>query len=272
MMIGSDSEQGYALAARRHLIGCRVLWRELCAVVAQSPCSWTFDILAKELHDTPEVLRRRIQTAIDAAEAQATVDEKSLYRYRPERRPLEAIVLGYGLCSKAVAGLRAQRTPLVLARAHDCITLLLGSRQRYAQYFAANPGTFWFSQGWLETSAMPSAQSLVRLRSELEARFDDADDVEYVLECETKWMRQYSRAAWVSQLPDASGAGAQATRECAASLGWSTDELQGCNGLLQRLVDFSVMDSCDDILVAQPGETFEFTGDKEIVRVVDVAE
>ncbi|MFV1980286.1 MAG: DUF1638 domain-containing protein [Rhodothermia bacterium] len=33
----------------------------------------------------------------------------------------------------------------VLPRAHDCITLLMGSRTRYLEYFKAHPGTYFRS-------------------------------------------------------------------------------------------------------------------------------
>jgi len=38
----------------------------------------------------------------------------------------------------------------VVPRAHDCITLLLGSKERYAKLFGERPGTYWYSAGWLE--------------------------------------------------------------------------------------------------------------------------
>jgi hypothetical protein len=37
----------------------------------------------------------------------------------------------YGLCNLALTSLRARAVPVVVPRAHDCITLYLGSRQRY---------------------------------------------------------------------------------------------------------------------------------------------
>jgi hypothetical protein len=42
---------------------------------------------------------------------------------------------------------------MVVPRAHDCIALLLGSREKYAVYFDAHPGTFYQSPGWVERAA-----------------------------------------------------------------------------------------------------------------------
>ncbi len=69
--------------------------------------------------------RSRSRRAIDAVERETDA---------------EAIVLGYGLCSRGTEKLRCQRCQLVVPRAHDCITLLLGDKQRYSDYVAQHPG------------------------------------------------------------------------------------------------------------------------------------
>ena len=91
------------------------------------------EMLPQGLHNEPDRLRRELQEAIDKVEA--------------EHAP-EAIVVGYGLCSRGTEGVRTKRAKLVLARAHDCITLLLGSKERYADYVGQAPGTYWYSPGW----------------------------------------------------------------------------------------------------------------------------
>ncbi|MBN1845729.1 MAG: DUF1638 domain-containing protein, partial [Sedimentisphaerales bacterium] len=62
----------------------------------------------------------------------------------------DAILLGYGRCNDGVAGLQARAVPLVIPRAHDCITLFFGSAQAYERYFQDNPGTFFRTTGWTE--------------------------------------------------------------------------------------------------------------------------
>lgn len=70
------------------------------------------------LHDRPDHLRASLQGVINELEARDDID---------------AITLLYGLCGCGTAGLRAGRHPLVIPRAHDCITLFLGSRERFAE-------------------------------------------------------------------------------------------------------------------------------------------
>ena len=52
---------------------------------------------------------------------------------RSDKAGYEAILFGYALCGNGLLGLTAFTVPLVIPRAHDCITLLLGSRQQSAQ-------------------------------------------------------------------------------------------------------------------------------------------
>ncbi len=103
------------------VIACGVFEPELAAlgVLAREDLSFVFVELGA--HDQPIVLRARLQAEIDAA-----VD-------------VDAVVLLFGLCGLATAGLRAGSVPLVIARAHDCGLLLLGSSERYLDVFGAEP-------------------------------------------------------------------------------------------------------------------------------------
>ena len=107
---------------RLKLIACEIMYRELCTAVARSVNLVDVEFLPKGLHDIGQAgMSSRL------AEVLAGVDET---RY-------EAILLGYGLCSNGLVGLAARSIPLVVPRAHDCITLFLGSKERYLEYFRA---------------------------------------------------------------------------------------------------------------------------------------
>jgi hypothetical protein len=47
-------------------------------------------------------------------------------------------------------GLTARTIPLVFPRAHVCITLFFGNKERYLEYFYANPGVYFKTTGWIE--------------------------------------------------------------------------------------------------------------------------
>jgi hypothetical protein len=120
---------------RLKLIACEIMYRELCAAVARSVNQVDVEFLPKGLHDIGQA-----KMSGRLGEVLAAVDES---RY-------EAILLGYGLCSNGLVGLAARSVPLVVPRAHDCITLFLGSKERYLEYFQGHPGVYFKTSGWIE--------------------------------------------------------------------------------------------------------------------------
>ncbi len=65
------------------------------------------------------------------------------------------IVLGYGLCSNGVAGLKAPVNGFYVPRVHDCIALYLGSLERYHRFFRERPGTYYLTKNWIENQKDP---------------------------------------------------------------------------------------------------------------------
>jgi hypothetical protein len=101
----------------------------------------TYEVLDFGLHLTPEKLRSQLQEAINAASAE-----------------VDTIILGYGLCSMAVVGLKATGCTLVVPRVDDCIAIFLGSRVAYQKQFGQEPGTYYLTKGWIEVSDTPFAE------------------------------------------------------------------------------------------------------------------
>lgn len=118
------------------LILCNVFQREASWCIARSPN--VIDSESTELgeHARSAGLRQLLQGKIDEAEASGN--------------NYDAILLLFGLCGNATVGLQARKTRLVIPRAHDCCTILLGSRAKYAEHFAAAPSTPFSSVGYLE--------------------------------------------------------------------------------------------------------------------------
>ena len=116
------------------LIACEIAVREFCFAAARSINIIDPEFLNQGYHDTPGKGREAVQQRIDAV---------------PEGK-YDAIVLGYALCSNILTGLTARHTRLVIPRAHDCITFFLGSKERYQECFEENPGTYYYTSGWLE--------------------------------------------------------------------------------------------------------------------------
>jgi hypothetical protein len=208
------------------VVACEVLFREVCLCAARAKTVIDLTFLRRGLHSNPDQLREALQQAI------AQTDEAQG----------EAVALGYGLCSNGVAGLRARGRPLVIPRAHDCITLLLGSREAYDRVFSARPGTYYYSGGWIERGAdtVPrtpeDGQGLEAPFEELVAKYG-RDNAEYLWELQASWIANYTHAAHIdTALGDLDGYRAH-TRQVASDRGWQFEELPGDLALLQALLD-----------------------------------
>jgi hypothetical protein len=235
---------------RLKLISCEVLFRELCALVARSPHQVDVEFLPKGLHDLGgKKMAGRLQAVIDEVDAAS----------------YDAILLGYALCGNGIVGLQAQKVPLVVPRGHDCITLFLGSRKRYLEYFDANPGTYFKTSGWIERgkSNSPQLGAGVSL-DELVAKYGE-DDGRYIFEQLTQ---QYRQIAFIEMGVEPDARFEEAARAQAEALQWSFDKLQGELALLRRFINGDW--ESDDFLVVPPGSRIEPTYDDRIVKVEEV--
>ena len=226
---------------RLKLISCEVLYREMCVAVARSPHQVDFEFLPKGLHDLGgPVMRARLQEAID--------------RVDPTRH--EAVLLGYALCGNGVAGLVSRTLPLVIPRAHDCIALLMGGRDRYRDYFENNPGVYFRSTGWLERAEDLDQAAL------LIARYGE-DNGRYLLEQFNGYQRNYRQLAYIATGLEPDGRFERQAREEAARRGWQFEIIRGDLRLLERLVAGDWDDN--DFLVVPPGWRVKPTYDGAVI-------
>ena len=242
MPINSDKMK----ALKLKIISCNVLWRELCYYAALSPNTFEFQYLPWGLHRDPNELRAELQKAVDGTPA-----------------GFDAILLGYGLCSKGVEGISSRTTRLVIPRGHDCITFFLGSRARYQAYFDAHPGTYWYTPGWIENHLAPGKDRYEQTYAEYTAKFGE-DNARYLMEMEQDWFNKYSTAAYVDLSVGNADAHRAYTRQCADWLHWQYDDIQGDPSLLRRFVNGEW--SGEDFLTVEPAHHIEATNDDSIVR------
>lgn len=247
---------------RLRCIGCEVLARPLYLAAARSRHVVDVELLRRGLHEIPADLRSRLQAMIDETDA-TTYD---------------AVVLGYALCGAATAGLRAGTVPLVVPRAHDCITLFLGDRERYRHEFTADPGTFWYVQDYLEREDAPGAELTglgIGAGSEDEMKATHAeyverygrDNADYLMEVLGAWRSHYDRAAYVDMdVADGSHVEERA-RTDAERRGWRFEKVAGDVILVRRLLEG---DWERDFLVVRPGERVVMSYDDDVVRAEPV--
>jgi hypothetical protein len=233
---------------RLKLAACEVLYRELCAAVARSVNQVDLEFLPKGLHDLgSDRMRARLQEAVDRAEGAA----------------YDAIVFGYALCGNGVAGLVARSSPLVIARAHDCITLFLGSRERYAEYFQSHSGVYFKTSGWIERGRHLDSQLSLTF-DDLAARFGE-ENARYL---DDELTRHYGQLTYIEMGVEPDGRFADQTRREAAARGWTFEKVQGDMALLQQLVDGPWDD--DRFVTVPPGSRVAASHDDAILRVEKV--
>lgn len=169
--------------AQYRVLACASLARAVYAAAATSTAVVTVEVLPQGLHDQPARLRAGLQERIDATD--------------PDQA--DAVLLAYGLCGAATAGLVATHIPLVMARAHDCITLHLGSRERYDREFAACPGTYWMSRDLLERNRRGDVATLGVSHQGYQDLVDrhGAENAAYLSEVMQAWARHYRRLVYL---------------------------------------------------------------------------
>jgi hypothetical protein len=115
---------------RATIIACRTVIEEMQGLM---PSDIEPHTLESGLHLHPDKLQDALQAMID----EVTADT-------------ETIILGYGLCSMGVIGLKAADSYLVIPRQDDCIAIFLGPRSAYRKALNQEPGTYFLSKGWID--------------------------------------------------------------------------------------------------------------------------
>ncbi len=222
---------------RLKFIVCKVMQKEAYFCAGRSKNTVDIHLMPQGLHNEPDKLRSEVQNVLDE-----TLDIQQC--------PYDAMLLGYGLCSNGIVGLSAT-VPIVTARGHDCMTLLLGSKEKYQQYFDSHRGIYWYSPGWIEYNTQPGKERYEETLKIYREKYGD-DNAEYLMEVEQGWMKEYSWATYIDwHLPHTEHY-KQYTKECAEYLNWNYDEIQGDPGLMQRLLDGDWNET--EFLTVKPGE------------------
>ncbi len=215
------------LPARRHLIACEVFKDEFEAV---SPPALRRTYLPQGLHRTPGKMPAAIQEVLDAIPSDVA-----------------SVLLGYGLCSNGVVGVTARTASLVMPRVHDCIALLLGSRERYEAEVTACPGTYYITPGW----ALYGTTSLTSYKNEYLPKYGD-ETARYIAR---ELLKNYSRVALINHGVGDIEAARTHAREMAEVFNLSVVEILGSLDYIRRLVQ-GPWDG-EDFVVIRPGRAIE---------------
>ncbi len=251
---------------RYKVVACGVFEPYLEHLAAESPNAIAVHALDAGLHERPNDLRLLVQTEIDTASRDGAFD---------------AIILLYGLCGRGTANLISRDIPVVVPRAHDCITLFLGSHEAYLRQFSKNPGTFYHTLGWIEKKISPNNREAREFYTNyaregwdkhpdfesLAARFG-SDNAEHVVAFMERWRQHYSRAAYIDLGFPGEDEWIEFTRRMAEVFDWSHEVIPGDPDLLRRI--FAGDWSDDRVFVLPPHSRSISTGDDRIFAAVAI--
>ena len=232
-----------------HLIGCGVLAPDINYIAQKKGLNLKTNFLPGGLHNTPDVLRLRLQEAID----QAAADPRCC-----------RIVVGYGVCGKGTIGIRAPRVPLVFPRVHDCIALFMGSDHAYRKEFEKYPGTFYISAGWYMEKEAPGKKAAEKIWvgsesmgcRELKDKYGEEGGGR-IIDFFSSWHRNYQRAAFVDTGIGKNEKSAEHARKMAEKYNWKYESIAGNHSLLTRLLTEKVSDK--EIVIIPPGHVTVFS-------------
>jgi hypothetical protein len=213
---------------RYKLIGCEILFREICLCAAQSKNVIDLEFLPKGLHDIGEkAMSEALQKAINNVDC----------------AKYDAILLCYGLCNNGVRGLFAD-IPIIIPRAHDCITLFLGSKERYADYFHNNPGTYFHTSGWLERGTPNDT-----IYNDFVEKYGEENAL-YLMETLGGWTKNYKKNTFVDTNVGDSEYYHQQSAADAKDKGFEYERVTGDIRLVADLTEGNWND--DDFLIVPP--------------------
>ncbi len=210
----------------RTVIACETVIEEMRNLL---PAGVGTRVMDFGLHINPTKLKQALQEEIDKASEEA-----------------ETIILGYGLCSNAVIGLRANNCTLVVPRVDDCIAIFLGSRERHRQVCREEPGSYYLTKGWIEVGDTPFSEYERTVEKYGRER---ADRITKVM------LAHYTRLVLINTGQYRMEESREYARNTAEQFGLRFEEIDGSAELVQKMID-GPWDT-DEFVVVPPGGTVD---------------
>jgi hypothetical protein len=211
---------------RCKLIACAAVIEEMLPFM---PPHMSYEVLDFGLHTDPKSLKRALQKAINSS--------------APD---IETILLGYGLCSQAVVGLRSGSRTLIIPRLDDCIAIFLGSAAEYQKQYRSEPGTYYLTKGWIESSETPFSEydTLVKRYGEQTAQ-----------RIINKILKNYTRLAFINTGNNKLKYYQEHARSMAERFNLRYEEIQGSDAMIKKML-YGPWN--DEFVIIPPGKTISF--------------
>ncbi|MFA6568516.1 MAG: DUF1638 domain-containing protein [Victivallales bacterium] len=237
---------------------CEIIQRESCFCASRSESIIDLQFISQGYHDLESgEMSKRLQEHINNADHS---------RY-------EAIVMGFALCNNGIAGLKGVNIPLVIPKAHDCITLLLGSKEKYNDYFNGNPGTYYLSAGWMERDSenLVKMENTVMSKLGLDRTYEQyveeygEETADYLMETIGGGLgKHYDGICFIDTGVVRSDSYREQAKKEAEKRNFKYTELKGDLRLIQDLFDGKW--SQEDFLTVNPGEEIKPSYDCSVLK------
>jgi len=208
------------------IIACATVIEEMLPLL---PPEVAYETLDFGLHLRPEKLKEVLQEAVDRAGKEA-----------------DTVILGYGLCSMAVVGLKATNCTLIVPRVDDCIAIFLGSGAAYAAEARKEPGTYYLTKGWIEVSdtLLDEYNRSVELYGE-----EQAQRIMKIM------LKNYKRLVYIDTGAENQKHYQKYARQVADQFSLRYEEVAGSDKLIKKTIS---VPWDGDFVVALPGQTITY--------------
>jgi hypothetical protein len=212
--------------ARRRVIACATVIEEMLPLL---PPDVPYEVLDFGLHINPQELKKTLQIKVEEASAGADV-----------------LLLGYGLCSMAVVGLKATTATLVIPRTDDCIAIFLGSCNAYKEQTKKEPGTYYLTKGWIEVGSTPFEEHQLLVEKYGQAKAERMTRL---------MLKNYTRLGFINTGQYEIERYRDYARRTAEKFSLRFEQIDGSPALVKKMV-FGPWD--DEFLVVEPGQTIQY--------------
>ena len=212
--------------AKRRVIACATVIEEMQSFI---PEDVSYEVLDFGLHLRPENLKIVLQEKIDEASQNADV-----------------LLLGYGLCSMAIVGLKATTATLVFPRVDDCIAIFLGSCEAYKAQAKKEPGTYYLTKGWIEAGDGPFEEHKKMVEKYGEEK---AQHITQLM------LKNYKRLGFINTGQYEIERYRTYAQDTAKDFGLRFEEIEGSPALVKKLIH-GPWD--EEFMVVSPGQTVSY--------------
>ena len=209
------------MSNRYKIIACMTVAEELNGLIPEGSKT-TF--LEFGLHSYPDKLKASVQEEIDRTDG------------------VDAILLGYGMCSMSILGVSSQKHHLVIPRQHDCIGIFLGSGKKYKEQVYSNPGTYYLTKGWINHGGDPY---------KVYKRWRDIYGDERAKFLLNKTIGNYTRLAYIETGREDQTEFINYAQTAARELDLRFERIKGNRFILEKML---AGDWDDDFVIVEPGD------------------